>query len=256
MTHSEWMQVHTHVLQLEQEGIVTRTFRRLDPERQQAILMAILEEAAEKGPAALNIKLVAERAGVSVGSLYTYFPNRDGMLAFAAQVCVAFIRDSFNEFRPYLTAVPIREGLTGYLVGGVEWSTMYKGMLQFFARAAYHGDPELADSLVRPVSGLMCDLVREMLEKAVERGEVRPDIDLEATTRVVHALTLALGDAQLLPHLNVYFQVSDNDLPAERTLEAMVALLLDGMGTDMGAGGGPAGTGPAPEDGGSSVKRQ
>ncbi len=36
MEISEWSQIHTHILQLEQEGLVTRTFRRLDPDRQES----------------------------------------------------------------------------------------------------------------------------------------------------------------------------------------------------------------------------
>ncbi len=178
---SEWTQIHTHILHLEQAGLVTRTFRRLDPERQQAILTAILDEAAEKGPAALNIKQVAERAGVSVGSLYTYFPNREGMLAFAVEVCVRFVTEQFDQFRPYLVALPLREALQAYLVGGVEWSRMYAGFLRLFARAAYHGDPELAESLVRPVATLLREMVTEMVAAAAERGELREDVDLEAT---------------------------------------------------------------------------
>jgi AcrR family transcriptional regulator len=227
---SEWTLIHIHILQLEQEGLVTRTFRRLDPERQQAILTAILDEAAERGPAALNIKQVAERAGVSVGSLYTYFPNREGMLAFAVEVCVRFVTEQFDQFRPYLLALPLREALEAYLVGGVEWSRMYAGFLRLFARAAYHGDPELAESLVRPIATLLLDMVREMLTLATERGEIRADMDLEATARIVHALTVAAGDGQLLPYLNTYFQVVDQDVPPERLTAALMDLLLRGIG--------------------------
>lgn len=120
MKLSDWTQIHTHILQLEDEGLVTRTFRRLDPERQEAILMAILDEAVERGPTSLNIKHVAQRAGVSVGSLYTYFPNREGMLAFAVELCVRFVTDAFNEYRPYLTESPLREALAAYLTGGID----------------------------------------------------------------------------------------------------------------------------------------
>lgn len=227
---SEWTQVHTHILHLEQEGLVTRTFRRLDPDRQLAILAAILDEVAEKGPTTLNIKQVAERAGVSVGSLYTYFPNREGMLAFAVELCVRFITDAFDEFRPYLLAMPLRDALTAYLVGGLEWSRMYTGMLRLFARAAYHGDAELADSLVRPIATLLRDMVHDMLVGAAERGEIRDDVDLEATTRIIHALTIAVGDGQLLPYLNTYFQVVDEDVSPERVMEAMLDLLMRGIG--------------------------
>jgi len=232
MEQSNWTQIHGYILQLEQEGLVSRTFRRLDPERQQAILQAILDETADKGPAGLNIKEVARRAGVSVGSLYTYFPDREGMLAFAVEVCVRFVSDSFDEFRPYLLALPLRQALSAYLLGGLEWSRLYAGLLRLFARAAYHGDPDLAESLVRPVATLLRGMVHDIVEAAAQRGEIRDGLDLEAAARIVHALTIAVGDSQLLPHLNTYFQVSGPDLPPERALEAALDLVLQGIGTD------------------------
>jgi AcrR family transcriptional regulator len=229
---SDWTQIHTYIFHLEQEGLVTRTFRRLDPERQQAILNAIIDESIEKGPADLNIKQVAVRAGVSVGSLYTYFANREGMLAFAVQVCVRFVTDSFNEYRPYLAALPLHQALEAYLIGGVEWSQTYTGLLRLFARAAYHGDPELSETLVRPIADLLRDMVGEMLAQAAERGEIRDDVDLEAVTRLVHAQTIVAGDSQLLPYLNTYFQVVGDDVPSERMLEALTALVVRGIGAE------------------------
>jgi AcrR family transcriptional regulator len=235
MAFPDWIQIHSYILQLEQQGLVTRTFRRLDPERQQAILAAILDEAAEKGPTLLNIKQVARRANVSVGSLYTYFPDRERMLAFAVELCVRFVSDTFNEIRPYLAELPLREALTAYLAGGVEWSRTYAGLLRLFARAAYHGDPELAESLVRPMATEFRQAIYVMLTNASERGELREDVDLEATTRVIHALTIVAGDSQLLPYLNNYFQVfnEDESIPPERTLEALVTLVLRGIGADL-----------------------
>ena len=74
-------QIHTRILELEEEGLVTRTLRRLDPERQQVVLTAILDEAIEKAPTSINVKKIAERAEVSVGSLYMYFHNRENLLS-------------------------------------------------------------------------------------------------------------------------------------------------------------------------------
>ncbi|HEX2908015.1 MAG TPA: hypothetical protein VHO69_14190, partial [Phototrophicaceae bacterium] len=50
----DWLKIHGYILELEKEGRVTRTFRRLDAERQQAILDAVLDEAIAKGPTAIN----------------------------------------------------------------------------------------------------------------------------------------------------------------------------------------------------------
>lgn len=226
----EWSKIHTYILQLESEGLVTRTFRRLDPERQREIILAILSEATQKGLTLLNIKTVAKNAGVAVGTLYTYFPNREGMLEFAIELVSRFILEEMAVYRPLIVSLPIREGLHYYLVGGVEWSQIFSGFVQLFARAAYQGDPELQERMVRPVATLLREIVQDMLVHAIERGEIRGDIDLEASTRVVHALTIALGDSQLLPYLNTYFQVSDTSITPEQTMEAMIDMILSGIG--------------------------
>jgi AcrR family transcriptional regulator len=224
----------SYIIQAEQQGQVTRTFRRLDPARQQAVLQAILDEAAQRGPAALNIKQVAQRAGVSVGSLYQYFGDRDRMLNFAVDLCVRFVTDAFEMYQPYLAALPLREGLAAYVSGGIEWSRAEAGFLQLFARAAYQGDPELADRLVLPISKKLREMVSEMLAQAAARGEIRPEVDLEAATRLIYGLSITVGDSQLLPYLNNYFQIIDPAMPPERILAAMLDLILNGIATVRG----------------------
>ncbi|MBK1715959.1 TetR/AcrR family transcriptional regulator [Rubrivivax gelatinosus] len=53
--------------------------------RSQAMVEAILEATArvlaERGYAGTNTNVVAERAGVSVGSVYQYFPHKDSLVA-------------------------------------------------------------------------------------------------------------------------------------------------------------------------------
>ena len=56
--------------------------------RSRALVDAILDAAArilaKQGREALNTNLVADKAGVSIGSLYQYFPNRDAIIAAVA----------------------------------------------------------------------------------------------------------------------------------------------------------------------------
>jgi AcrR family transcriptional regulator len=232
MTFTDWTQMQAYIFQFEEQGLITRTFRRLDPKRQEAVVNAILDEATQYGPVGLNVKRVARRAGVSVGSLYQYFPDRDGMLDFAVELSVSYVSDAFNQYRPYMAALPLREALSAYLVGGIEWSKTQAGFLRLFARAAYQGDPELVESLVRPIADLLHEMVADILSAAQQRGEIRPDVDLEAATRILHALMIAVGDSQLLPYLNNYFQVADPDLPPERLIEALLDFVVAGIGVE------------------------
>jgi uncharacterized protein involved in high-affinity Fe2+ transport len=85
---------------------------------------------------------------------------------------------------------------------------------------------------VKPIGTVMRVIVRDLLAKGLERGEVRSDIDLEAAARAVNAALIAIGDSQLLPYLNNYFQVTDRKVSSQRVTEALVALILRGIGTE------------------------
>jgi TetR/AcrR family transcriptional regulator len=224
-TSSAWTSLGPCIAALEEEGRVRRTFCRLDERRQRAIVDAVLEEATERGPAAVNIKTVAARAGVSVGSLYQYFGDREQMLDFTVELSVRYLVDFLAQSRPYLLAMPLSEALYSYLSVGVEWGRTEANLVRFLGKAAYEGDPALAERAVRPVATAMRELTHAILAQAAERGEIRCG-DLEAAARLVNALTLALGDSQLLPYLNTYFQVTDEEVGPDRITEAFVELVL------------------------------
>ena len=218
------------ILQFEEEGLVTRTFRRLDAPRQQAVISSIMEDAAEFGPAHVNIKRVAERAGVAVGSLYQYFGGRNRMVDFAVEISCRTMVAMFHESIGYFHEMNLRDGLRMYLSYGIEWTREQSAFLRLFARAAYHGDPSLQEKLVKPVAEAMRNVVIEILRQAQARVELRANLDLEASARVINALSIALGDSQLMPYLNQYFLVTDQQVGFERILDAYCSLLVDGIG--------------------------
>jgi AcrR family transcriptional regulator len=137
--------------------------------------------------------------------------------------------DMFDMSRPYLKAMPFVEALQAYLTVGIEWGKTETGLVRFFGRAAYQGDPYLAERLVRPVAEAMRKIVFEMLEGAVQRGEIRPEVDLDAASRLINGLMIVVGDSQLLPYLNTYFQITDDKVSQEHILESLVSFILKGL---------------------------
>jgi len=246
------------LLRLQRRGLVTGTFRRLDPERQHAVLLAALEEMSVSGPTGFRVKEAARAAGVSVGSLYQYAGSRQGLVDLAVTILGERLAAELRGYVPLLAALPLAEGLTAWVQGGIEWSRERSAMMRAFARAAYEGTAVDADGpataaagttgptgpagptgaapasravevLVGPVADAMLDAVRAMLAAGRERGEVRADLDLEATARAVHATLCAVTDAHLLPHLGRYYQPSAPEVAFERTLAATVALVVAGV---------------------------
>ncbi len=69
----------------------------------------------------------------------------------------------------------------------------------------------------------------DLLKKAVQRGDVPPQTDLEAVSRLVNGLTIVVGDSQMLPYLNAYFQMTDEQVSPERLLDTLVEFILKGL---------------------------
>jgi AcrR family transcriptional regulator len=220
---------HTFILQAEQDGLVHRTFRRLDPDKQQAILDAILAEANEVGPDQIRIQAVAQKAGVSVGSMYQYFPDRERLLEFAVQLCTKSMVEMFEMYIPILAAMPIRDGLRAYLMGGLEMGETDRGVVQFFGRAAYQGKDSKLLAAIEPIAEQMYHFTCEVLRQAQLRGEIRSDIDPEIVARVVNTLLIAVGDSQLFPYLNTYYRLTAPGIDFEQVLEAAIDLVLSGL---------------------------
>ena len=229
MVHTPRLLDPNEVLRMQESGLVSATFRRLDPGRQEAVANAILAEAFDRGPTQLRVRQVAAEARVSVGSLYQYFGNRDGLLEFAIELTGQRLATDLAGFTPALAALPLREGLQAWVTGGMEWSRQQAGVLGFFVRGAYEGDAVLRQRLVRPLAEASLAVSRARLAAAGARGEVRPGIDLDAAARAVNALLIALTDSQLLPHLNDYFRVGDEQVEFERTLAAGLDLVVQGL---------------------------
>jgi AcrR family transcriptional regulator len=90
---------------MEAEAKLSRRDRRRRETRQE-ILAAARELMLEVGPEALSLRQVARRADFSPAALYTYFENRDELIA-------ALFAESFARLDAYLgrvpTDLPVRE---------------------------------------------------------------------------------------------------------------------------------------------------
>lgn len=223
------------ILEMEGQGLVTRTFRRLDPQRQNQIIQAILEEAYETSPDEINVKKVAARSASSIGSLYQYFGNRENLLEFTTRLVTRTMVASMESVHQYLMDMPLREALKTYLTSGVEYSRMMGGYIRYYAAAAYRGTPGLGEKVVRPVAEIMQQLVRELIRAAMERGEIRPDVDPESITRLVNVILIAIGDAQLAPYLNQYYLLYDADHSLDTILDTFLDLLDKGIAAEKKA---------------------
>ncbi len=150
-----------------------RPGRPRDARADRAILEATLELAAAEGLAGFSVDAVAQRAGVSKAAIYRRWSSKEQM-----------VLDAFHEI-----AVPIETPDTGTLRGDVDalfsdiCTELDQGpavALLIQVLAAARSNPELEATLLDSLNTRRRPL-RELLERAVARGELAKDTDLDIT---------------------------------------------------------------------------
>jgi AcrR family transcriptional regulator len=156
---------------------------------QDAILEAAAHIISGGGLAAFNTNAVAERAGVSIGSLYQYFPNKDALM-------VALID---RTQRQQLARVKAAAGA----VGDADLLTT----IRLLVRAAQHHHREnslLASAIDHeearlPVAALIDGYLEQGGEALrallTEKLGLDSTLDMERALRTLPALARAVGDA-------------------------------------------------------------
>ncbi len=161
-----------------------------EQDRSRATVEAIVEAAAhilvKYGYDAFTTNRVAERAGVSIGSLYQYFPNKDALLSELMRRHVAEIERGVEEMAAHALTAPLADVIRA----GIQQNVQSHLIDPELHRVLSEEVPSLgALDWKKPLNDRMAVRLRGMLE--ARRGEiVAGDIDLAVyiMTRTVEAV--------------------------------------------------------------------
>jgi AcrR family transcriptional regulator len=164
--------------------------RRKDA-RPQELLAAALDLFVEKGFASTRLEDVAKRAGVSKGTLYLYFENKEELFkAVVRENIVPAIGDAEDSIAGFEgnSAELLRCVLMGWWerIGETKSSGITKLMMSEAANF-----PDLAAFYNEEVILRCTAMIAGMLETAIARGEFRP-MNVAALTQVLIAPVLTL----------------------------------------------------------------
>jgi AcrR family transcriptional regulator len=147
---------------------------------ERAIPLATTEILEERGFAALTMEEVATRAGASKATLYRWWSSK-GTLAFDAFVA------RFLEGQPLPDTGSLRGDLLSALrawiraVNGTATGRILAGLI-----AEVQRDPGLADEWRHRFVDVVRHQHRTILERAIERGEIAPDCDIDVVLDLVY----------------------------------------------------------------------
>jgi AcrR family transcriptional regulator len=180
-----------------------------------AILDAAAAEFGEKGFHEGSISGITRRAGVALGSFYTYFDSKDAVFR-------ALVRDMSDQVREHVA--PAMKGATGQIAAEqaalrafITFAREHKEIYRIIDEAEFV-DPES----FRRHYATTADRIARRLKAAAERGEVREDVS-EIHAWAIMGMNVFLG---------LRYSVWDADVPAEEIAKTVAELLARGIAVE------------------------
>lgn len=165
--------------------------KRRKEARPSELTAAALGLFVEKGFAATRLEEVAQRAGVSKGTLYLYFDSKEALFKAVTQegIVPALVEGEARLTRHAETSFELLEDILGIIWARIG-ETAYAGIPKLIVGEAGNF-PEVAQFYYENVIRRGRALVGAALERGMASGEFR-DMDIETTIEVVIAPVLML----------------------------------------------------------------
>ena len=165
-------------------------WRRLPEERPQQIIDAALEVFGERGLAAARLDDIAKRAGLSKGTIYLYFPNKEELFREVIRNTVISQIERAERELDAAAQQSASETLSQFVRGYWDFlrSPNFAALFRLI-HAELSNFPDLARFYGREVIERKIRLVTGIIERGVRTGEFR-DVDPAVTARMLGPMLL------------------------------------------------------------------
>lgn len=150
-------------------------FDNISAEKRERILQVIIEEFANHGFDGASMLQIAKRSGVSVGSLYKYFENKDEMFAMAVHEGLSTLEDVLLELAATDEDILLKaEAIIRVLL---DFSRRRPEMIKLYCSITTSGNAEFLTDLSQRIEAMSSRIYITAVRDAQAIGDVRSDID-------------------------------------------------------------------------------
>ncbi len=161
-------------------------WRRKPGERPQQILRAALEVFGETGVAGAKLDDIAARAGVSKGTIYLYFPNKEALFRKAIEQALGPVHASQRPPAPGSATRQLLDTISRQWLFLTSPTTLIVSRL---VQAEQWQFPELAEMYAAEVVSRFGEELSPIIRRGIDTGEFR-ELDPSVAARMLTALAI------------------------------------------------------------------
>ena len=151
------------------------TFDNISPEKRVRILDTATKEFAFKCFENANMSTIAKKAGVSVGSLYKYFENKQDLFLTTIQYSIQSMEELLNVLAVSEEDVLVK---VERIIREIQRSSKENAtLIKLYNGMTAENNPRFASQFAYEMEAMTARIYRIAIEEGKKTGDVRPDID-------------------------------------------------------------------------------
>lgn len=209
--------------------MVKQGFLNLTMEEQNRVIDAALDEFAENDFEAASLNNIIARAGISKGSMYHYFANKEDLYDYLIERVLEtkeiFLKQALAGLGKPIAEMSFFENLEFQMVASVDFAVQYYREHQLSVHLQNMAEGPLKERLFGDLRIAFEDYVKAMVDEAIQAGEIRDDFDKDFVIRILRFTLMHFMD--IYPDFED-FMTDDNKALKAETLK-LSAFLKKGL---------------------------
>lgn len=165
-------------------------FDRIPEEKRKRVIDVAVTEFANKGFDSANINVIAEKAGISVGSLYKYFDSKESLFIASIysgmETLETILKDALDSTDDILVKIE-------KIIRVVQsHSRKNRDLVRLYNEITSESNSELVRKISWEMEEIASNAYSSLIKKAQEEGRVREDLDPRLCAYFVDSLFMTL----------------------------------------------------------------
>ncbi|WP_320130672.1 TetR/AcrR family transcriptional regulator [uncultured Sphaerochaeta sp.] len=207
------------------------TFNKIPKEKQDHILEVATKEFATNGFQNTNINVIAEKAGISIGSLYKYFASKKDLFLMTIHTGIAILGETLDAIIDL--PISVTQKFEKVIRAVQKTSREKSDLIQLYSEMTAVGNAELVQKISFGIESISAATYTKIIKDGQATGEIRADIDPAMAAYLFDSLLMNLQFSYASDYFRERFKLyvapdilERDDFVVEETMKFIASALL------------------------------
>lgn len=200
----------------------SETFEKISPEKRERILRISLEEFRQKGLSDTRIDDIAKKAGISHGSMYTYFASKDDLIRTIIQRGHEIQRQAFS--RGDNDSSDVFEFIEKVISTSLSIAVNDPDSISIWLELSFEYNARFSEETLRlEKEGIA--FWKDIVKKGIEEGSINEGIDVDGAAFCIDSIVGTLMKSYISNHEKTKLQTHFGKTSAEDIVKKIMTVI-------------------------------